>query len=85
MNKSIETMRYFEDLLRSPESINDTSRLGYVEKGESSSNGGKNNTKGKSTCYHCGKIGHTASICRSENGNHSPKQNTNGKTLKEGN
>ena len=33
MNKSSEAMRYFENLLRLLKSINDTSGLGYVEKG----------------------------------------------------
>ena len=79
MNKSSEVVRYFEDLLRSPKSINDTSRLGYAEKGESSSNGEKNNTKGKIACHHYGKIGHISNICRSKNGNHSLKKNTKGK------
>ena len=62
MNKSSEVVRYFEVLLRSPRSINDMSELGYIstsKKRESSSNGEKKNTKGKPTCHHCGKIGHT--------------------------
>ena len=74
-------MRYFEDLLKSPISINDTSGLGYIstsEKGESSSNGEKKNTKGKPTFHHCGKIGHTTNFCRSKNGDHDPKKNTKG-------
>ena len=48
MNKSSEAMRYFEELLRSPRSINDTSRLGYIstfKKGESFNNGEKKNEK----------------------------------------
>ena len=75
-------MRYFEDLMRSPRSINDTSGLGYIstsEKGESSSNDEKKNTKGKPTCHHCGKIGHTKNICISRNESQSPKKNTRGK------
>ena len=84
MNKSSEDVKYFEDLLRSPRSINDTSRLGYDRKGESSSNGEKKNTKEKPTCHHFGKIGHTANICRSKNENHNPKQCTKGKNQKEG-
>ena len=81
MNKSSEDMKYFEDLLRSPRSINDTSRLGYIstfEKEESSINGEKKNTKGKPTCHHYGKIRHKNNICRSKNENQSPKQNTKG-------
>ena len=84
MNKSNEAMRYFEDLLRSPRSINDTSRIGYAKKEESFSNGEKKNTKRKPTCHHYGKIGHTANTCRSKNGNHNPKQYTKGKNQKEG-
>ena len=82
MNKPSEVVRYFEDLLRSPKGISDTSRLGYnstSKKGESSSNGEKKNIKGKPTCHHYGKIGHIANICRSKNGNQSPKKNTKGK------
>ena len=48
MNKSSEVVRYFEDLIRPSRSINDTFGLGYIstsEKGESSSNGEKKNTK----------------------------------------
>ena len=56
MNKSSEVVRYFEDLLRFPKRINDTSRLGYNDKGESSSNKEKKNTKGKPACNLCGKI-----------------------------
>ena len=72
----------FEDLLRSPRSINDTSGLGYDWKGESSRNGEKKNSKGKPTCHHYGKIGHTTKICRRKNGNHSPKKNTKGQYMK---
>ena len=84
MYKSSEAVRYFEDLLRSPKSINGTSRLGYAKKGESSNNGEKKNTKGKPTCHHCGKIGHTKNICRSKNVNHDPKKTVTGKSQKEG-
>ena len=82
MDKSSEVVRYFEDLLRSPRSINDTSRLGYIsnfEKGESSSNGENKNNRGKPTCNHCGKIGHKTNICKIKNGNHHSKQNNKGK------
>ena len=41
MNKSSEVVRYFEDLLKSPRSTNDTSILGYEKRGEYSSNEGK--------------------------------------------
>ena len=72
-------MRYFEALIRSHKTINHTSGLGYVEKGESSSNGQKKNTKGKPTCHYYGKIGNTTNIYRCKNGNHDPKKNTKGK------
>ena len=79
MNKSNEAVRYLEDLLRSSRSINDTFGLGCDRKGESSTNGEKKNTKGKSTSHDCGKIGHIANICKSNNGNHDPKQTMKGK------
>ena len=72
-------MRYFEDLLWSPRSTNDTSRLGYEKRGESSSNEEKKNTKGRPTFHHYGKMGHTTNICRSKNGNHDPKKIVIGK------
>ena len=84
MKKSSEVVRYFEDLLRSPKGISDTSKLYYAKKGESSTNVEKKNTKGKPTFHHYGKIGHTVNICRSRNENHGPKQNTRGKNLMEG-
>ena len=48
MNKSSECVKYFEDLIRLPRSINDKFGLGYIstsEKGESSSNGEKKKKK----------------------------------------
>ena len=84
MKESSEVVRYFEDFLRSPKGISDTSRLGYAEKGESSSNREMKNTKGKTTCHHYGKIRHKTNICRSKNGSHNPKQSTKGKNQKEG-
>ena len=85
MNKSSEAVRYFEDLLRSPKGTSDTSRLGYIstsEKGESSNKGENNITKGKPTCHHYGKMGHTTNICKRKNGNQRPKKNTIGKYQK---
>ena len=49
MNKSSKFVRYFEDLIRLPKGISDTSRLGYIstaKKGESSTNSEKKNSKG---------------------------------------
>ena len=83
MNKSSEDVRYFEHLLRSPSSINDTSGLGYDRKGKYSRNGEKKNTKGKPTCHHYQKIGNTTNICKIKNGNHDPKQTTKGKSMKD--
>ena len=84
MNKSSESMRYFEDLLRSPRSTNDTFGLVYDKRGKSSSNEEKKNTKVRPTCHHCGKMGHTTNICRSKNVNHYPKKTVIGKSQKEG-
>ena len=41
-----------------------------TEQGESSRNGELRNAKSKDkpTCYHYGKLGHTANICRSKHG-----------------
>lgn len=62
-NKPQEVMKYFEELMKSS-SYHNGSRCSCIEKGESSRNGEMINTKSKdkSTCYHCGKIGHTANI-----------------------
>ena len=48
-----------------------------IEKGESSRNGELRNAKSKDkpTCYHYGKLGHTANICRSKHGMQNPKPN----------
>ena len=73
-NKPNEAIKYFEQLLRSPRSNNDTSRLGYTstEEGESSKSAKERNNKGKNskaTCHNCGKKGHTANVCRSKTEN----------------
>ena len=48
-NKPNEAIKYFKQLLRSPRSNNDTSRLGYTstEEGESSKSAKERNNKGK--------------------------------------
>lgn len=76
MGKPSDAVKYFEELIRSPRSTRDTSRLGYNKKfsstkeGESSKSGEKRNAKPKRkpTCHHCGKPRHTTNICRSKNG-----------------
>ena len=86
MNKSRKFIRYFEELMRSPRSSSDTSGLGHVKhssstkEGESSKSGEQRNAKfkGKPTCHHCGKLGHTANICRRKNGMKNPKPKFNG-------
>lgn len=70
-NKKNEAIKYFEKLLRSPTSNNDTSSLGYTstKEGESSKVVEERNIKGKNskpTCNNCGKKGHIANVCRSK-------------------
>ena len=71
-NKSNEAIKYFEKLIRSPRSNNDTLGLGYtsIEEGESSKFSKEKNIKGKNskpTCHYCGKKGHTTNVCRRKN------------------
>ena len=73
-NKPNETIKYFEQLLKSPRTNNDTARLGYTstEEGESSKTTKERNDKGKHsnlTCHYCGKKGHTTNVCKSKNAN----------------
>ena len=77
-NKPNEAIKYFEKLLKSPRSNNDTSRLGYTstEEGESFKPAKQRNDKGKNskpTCHFCGTKGHTAYMCRSKNANQHDK------------
>ena len=54
MNKPSDAMKYFEDLMKSPRGINDTTRLGdnsTTQKGESSNSGDQNNAREKPTCH----------------------------------
>ena len=65
MNKSNEAVKFFEDYLRSPRGIHDTTGLGYIsttKKGESSSSGEQKKTKGKPFCHHCVKWGHIINV-----------------------
>ena len=73
-NKPNEAIKYFEQLLKSPRSNNDTSRLGYTstEEGESSKSARERNKKGKNskhTYHNCGKKGHTTNVCKRKNTN----------------
>ena len=66
----MKPIKYFEQLLKSPRSTNDTSGLGYTstEEGETSKSVEKRSDKGKEskpTCHYCNKRGHTANVCRS--------------------
>ena len=77
-NKPNEAIKYFEQLLKSPRSNNDTLGLGYTstEEGESSKTAEERNDKGKNskpTCHYCGKKGHTANVCRRKNANQHDK------------
>ena len=73
-NKPSESIKYFEQLMRSPRSKNDTFGLGYtsIEEGESSKSGEERSNKGKNskpTCHNCGKIGHSTNFCGKNNAN----------------
>ena len=70
--KPNESIKYFEQLLKSPRPSNDISGLGYVitEEGESSKTTEERNNKGKNTKptgHFCGKKGHTSNLCRNKN------------------
>ena len=70
-NKSSESIKHFEQLLKSPRSKNDTSGLGYTntEEGESFKTTEERSDKGKNTkptCHFYGKKGHTSNLCRSK-------------------
>ena len=78
-NKPSEAIKYFEQLMRSPRSNSDSSRLGYtsIEEGELPKSGEERSNKGKNskpTCHNCGKIGHTTNVCRRKTTNQNPKQ-----------
>ena len=77
-NKSSETIKHFEQLLKSPRCINDTSGQGYTstEEGESSKTTEERSDKGKNTkptSHFCGKMGHISYVCRSKNANQHDK------------
>ena len=77
-NKLNEAIKYFEKLMRSPRSNNDTTGLGYTstKEGESSKSGEKRSNKGKNykpTCHNYGKLGHTTNVCQRKNVNRNPK------------
>ena len=78
-NKPSEAIKYFEKLMRSPRSNNDTIGLGNTstEEGESSKSGEQRRKNGKNykpTCHNCGKIGHIANVCKRNSINQNPKQ-----------
>ena len=82
-NKPNEAIMYFEQLLRSPRSKNDTLGLGYTstKEGESSKVAEERNNQGKNskpTCHYCGKKGHTTNVCRSKNTNRHDKPKSMG-------
>ena len=61
-NKLGEAIKYFEQLLKSPRSANDTSKLGYTstKEGETSKSVAQRSDKGKDskpTCHYCNKRG----------------------------
>ena len=66
-NKSIEVIKHFEQLLKSPRSSNDTSGLGFTstKEGESSKTIEERSDKGKNTkptFYFCGEKVHTYNV-----------------------
>ena len=80
-NKSSEAIKYFEQMLKSPRSNNDTSGLGFtsIEEGETSKSVEKRSDKGKNskpTCHFCNKKGNIANVCRSRkiNQENTPKR-----------
>ena len=82
-NKSIEAIKYFEQLLKSPRSSNDTLGLGFTstEEGESSKTTEERSDKvknTKTTCHFCGKKGHTSNVCRSKKANQHDKPKNKG-------
>ena len=92
-NKPNEAIKYFEKLLKSHRTNDDTIGLGYTrtEEGESSKVTEERNNKGKNskpTCNYCGKKGHTTNVCRSKNTNQHVKPKNMGhyhKCNKQGN
>ena len=77
-NKPNEAIKYFEPLLKSPRSNNDTAGLGYtnIEEGESSKTIEERSDKGKKTkplCHFYGKKGHKSNVCRRKNTNQHDK------------
>ena len=82
-NKPNEAIKYFEKLLKSPRSKNNTIVLGYtsIEEGESSKATEERNDigkKSKPTCHFCGKKGHIANVWRRKNINQHEKPNNMG-------
>ena len=70
LNKSSEAIKYFEQLMKSPRTNNDTSGLGFtsIEVGETSKCVEQRSDKGKDskpTCHYCNKKGHIANVYKS--------------------
>ena len=77
-NKPNESIKYFEQLLKSPRSSKGTLGLRHtsIEEGESSKIVEERSEKGKNTkptCHFCGKKGHTSNLCTSKNANQHDK------------
>ena len=82
-NKSSEPIKHFEQLLKSPRSNNDTSRLGFTstKEGETSKSVEQRSDKGnnsKPTCHFYNKGGHIANACRSRKINQQNKPKRKG-------
>ena len=73
-NKPNEAIKYFEQLLKSPRSSNDTLGQGYTitKDKESSKTIEERNDKGKNSkpiCHFCGKKAYTTNVCKRKNAN----------------
>ena len=77
-NKPNESIKYFEQLIKSLGSSRDTLGLGYIstEEGESSKAAKERNNKGKNskcTCHYCGNKGHKTNVFKRKNANQNVK------------
>ena len=82
-NKSSESIKHFEQFLKSPRSSDDISRLGFTstKEGKTLKSSEKRSDKGKNskpTCHFCNKKGHTTNVCRNRKTNQKNTHNSKG-------